>query len=156
MTSPLQPHILIIKADYYKDIVQLIEDGVVAALNAAGATFEVFSVPGALEAPGALGLAAEAGKIPFGSPRAKFHGCVAIGCVIRGETSHYDIVATESIRGLLNLSRQFSIPLGNGILTVENRDQAMERAHPDKRNKGRDAAQACLAMIELSDRFQND
>lgn len=156
MRQPQQPHILVIKADYYEEIVQHLEDGVVAALNAAEATFEIFTVPGALEVPGVLGFAAEADKIPYKTSEGVYHGCIAIGCVIRGETSHYDIVANESIRGLMNLSLQYSIPLGNGILTVENRDQALERAHPERRNKGGDAAQACLSMISLYEQFENN
>jgi len=156
MQSSPGPNVLIIKADYYKEIVRHLENGVADTLNAAGATYEIITVPGALEAPGALGLAVDSQTIPKSGSRGKFHGCIVIGCVVRGETSHYDIVCNESIRGLMNLSQQYSIPLGNGIITAENHDQALERAHPEKRNKGRDAAMACLAMIDLKAKFGSE
>lgn len=137
-----QSRILIIAGAFYRDIADPMVAGATAAIEAAGATCEVVEVPGALEIPGAVVQAelADAG----------FDGYVALGCVIRGETTHYDYVCGESARGLMELTLS-GIPVGNGILTVENRDQAMARA-VDK-NKGADAAEACLALIALRDKF---
>lgn len=137
-----QSRILIIAGAFYRDIADPMVAGATAAIQAAGATCEVVEVPGALEIPGAVVQAelADAG----------FDGYVALGCVIRGETTHYDYVCGESARGLMELTLS-GIPVGNGILTVENRDQAMVRA-VDK-NKGADAAEACLALIALRDKF---
>jgi len=138
-----QPRILIIAATFYRDIADALIAGASKALNEAGATFELIEVPGALEIPGAITQAVlgEAG----------FDGYVALGCVIRGETTHYDYVCSESARGLMDLSLR-GIALGNGILTVENRDQALKRAI--EKNKGADVAGACLALIALRDRFR--
>jgi len=138
-----QPRILIIAATFYRDIADALIAGAGKALNEAGATFELIEVPGALEIPGAITQAVlgEAG----------FDGYVALGCVIRGETTHYDYVCSESARGLMDLSLR-GIALGNGILTVENRDQALKRAI--EKNKGADVAGACLALIALRDRFR--
>lgn len=138
-----QRRVLIIAATFYRDIADALLAGASEALTAAGASFEIVDVPGALEIPGAITQAVlgEAG----------YDGYVALGCVIRGETTHYDYVCSESARGLMNLSLR-GIPLGNGILTVENRDQALKRAI-DK-NKGADVAGACLALIALRDRFR--
>jgi 6,7-dimethyl-8-ribityllumazine synthase len=135
--------ILIVAGAFYRDIADALITGACEALTAAGAEFEIVEVPGALEIPGAITQAVlgEAG----------YDGYVALGCVIRGETSHYDYVCSESARGLMDLSLR-GIPLGNGILTVENRDQALKRAI-DK-NKGADVAGACLALIALRDRFR--
>tara|TARA_R110002072_G_scaffold127839_2_gene265299 strand:+ start:4691 stop:5122 length:432 start_codon:yes stop_codon:yes gene_type:complete len=138
-----QPRILIIAATFYRDIADALIAGAGKALSEAGATFELVEVPGALEIPGAITQAVlgEAG----------FDGYVALGCVIRGETTHYDYVCSESARGLMDLSLR-GIALGNGILTVENRDQALRRAI--EKNKGADVAGACLALIALRDRFR--
>jgi 6,7-dimethyl-8-ribityllumazine synthase len=135
-----QPRILIIVAPYYREISDALLNGAVAALSEADV--ETVEVPGALEIPGAIASAVKS--------RTRFDGYVALGCVIRGETSHYDYVAGESARALMDLSLD-GIAVGNGILTVENRDQAMKRA-ADK-DKGGDAARACLAMISLRERF---
>lgn len=138
-----QPRILIIAATFYRDIADALIAGASKTLSEASATFEVIEVPGALEIPGAITQAVlgEAG----------FDGYVALGCVIRGETTHYDYVCSESARGLMDLSLR-GIALGNGILTVENRDQALKRAI--EKNKGADVAGACLALIALRDRFR--
>lgn len=138
-----QTRILVIAGAFYRDIAEPMIAGARAALDAAGATCEVVEVPGALEIPGAIVQAelADAG----------FDGYVALGCVIRGETTHYDYVCGESARGLMELSLN-GVAVGNGILTVENRDQAMARA-VDK-NKGADAAEACLALVGLRQKFE--
>ncbi|GBF26403.1 6,7-dimethyl-8-ribityllumazine synthase 1 [bacterium MnTg02] len=146
-------NILILKAAFYEDIAQLLEDGAVAALKEADASYEIIDVAGALEIPVALALAADAGLLPYGAPRWQYHGCVALGCVIRGETSHYEIVANDSARGLLDLAISRAIPFGNGVLTVENREQALVRARPDGVNKGGAAVKACLGLVGLRDKF---
>ncbi len=147
---PDMPHIMIIEARFYQDIADELVKGAVAALDAAGATWERFAVPGAFEIPGAIRLAMDArGK--DGRPR--FDGYVALGCVIRGETTHYDYVCGESARGLQALAIRDKACIGYGILTVENREQAMVRADGRKSVKGRDAVEACLAMIALKRQF---
>lgn len=149
---PSKPHIMIIEARFYEDIADALVKGAVDAIEAAGGTWERFAVPGAFEIPGAIRLALDArGK--DGDPR--FDGYVALGCVIRGETTHYDYVCGESARGLQDLALRHKACIGYGILTVENRDQAMARAAGEKSVKGRDAVEACLAMIALRDTFKS-
>jgi 6,7-dimethyl-8-ribityllumazine synthase len=131
-------HILIVEARFYEDIADELVAGARAVLDAAGASCEAISVPGAFEIPAAIRMAMESGR---------FDGYVALGCVIRGETSHYDYVCGESARGLMDLATRHGIALGYGILTTENRAQAEARAWRDKKNKGADAARACLAML---------
>jgi 6,7-dimethyl-8-ribityllumazine synthase len=147
--AALKPHILIIEGRFYEDLSDELASGAIAALEEAGATYERIGVPGALEIPQVFATIAHAGLAPFGAPRFRFHGAVALGCVIRGETSHYDIVANESARSLLQIATRDAIPLGNGILTVENEAQAWERASVAEGNKGRDAAQACLRLVDV-------
>jgi 6,7-dimethyl-8-ribityllumazine synthase len=139
--------VLIIAAPFYEDIAEQLVEGASAACKDAGVTdFEVVEVPGALEIPGAIALA-EQGVKPFDA-------YVALGCVIRGETSHYDYVCGESARGLMDLSLK-GVCVGNGILTVENIKQARARAHIDQKNKGADAANAALAMFDLKNKFKS-
>ena len=145
-------HILILISPYYADVSAELLKGTKQTLAEADATYEVFEVPGALEIPQALGAAIDNGLFDD-EPDTYFHGCVALGCVIRGETSHYDIVANQPAAALMKTSISESIPLGNGILTVENHEQAMVRASVDQKNKGQDAARACLRIIELTDEF---
>ena len=144
------PHILIVEARFYEDIADELARGAIAALEAAGATFERISVPGAFEIPGAIAMAARA---PDGGPNGEYDGYVALGCVIRGETSHYDYVCGESARGLQDLAVRDGLAIGYGILTCENGEQAWERAKTDRKNKGADVAEACLAMVALRRRF---
>ena len=145
--APAPVHVLIVEARFYEDIADELVRGAVAALEAAGATYERLSVPGAFEVPGAIAfvLSGMAG----GAHRAAFDGFVALGCVIRGQTSHYEHVCTESARGLQDLAVQHGAAIGFGILTCDTGEQAWERAKVDKRNKGAVAAQACLRMIEI-------
>ncbi len=143
------PHILIIEARFYDDLADELLRGAVGALERAGATFERITVPGALEIPAALSMALEA----VDAGRANFDGYVALGCVIRGETTHYDTVANELARGIMNLAVDDALAVGNGILTVENEDQAWARARVDDQNKGGAAADAALRMIALRARF---
>ena len=136
--------LLIIEADFYKDLSDEMAEGAIAVIEAAGGTYERISVPGALEVPGAIKFAAASGR---------FDGYVALGCVIRGETTHYDYVCGESARGLQDLVLRCDLAIGNGILTVENRDQAWARASRSEKNKGADAAQAAMAMAGLKEKF---
>jgi 6,7-dimethyl-8-ribityllumazine synthase len=144
-----QPHILIVEARFYDDIADELVKGATRALEEAQATFERVAVPGAFEIPGAIRLAMDAKE--DGEPR--FDGFVALGCVIRGETTHYDYVCGESARGLQDLALNHKLAIGYGILTVENRDQAWARGAVDQGDKGRAAVDACLAMVGLARRF---
>ncbi|KQT52968.1 MULTISPECIES: 6,7-dimethyl-8-ribityllumazine synthase [unclassified Aureimonas] len=143
------PHILIVEARFYDHIADALLVGAKAALEKAGATFDVVTVPGALEIPATISfaLAAEdAGGVSY-------DGYVALGCVIRGETYHFDIVANESCRALMDMSINDGIAVGNGILTVENEEQALERALVDRKNKGGGAADTALHMVALREKL---
>jgi 6,7-dimethyl-8-ribityllumazine synthase len=134
---------LIAEARFYAHLNDLLLAGARAALDKAGHSHETVTLPGALELPGALSLAAESGM---------FDAYVALGVVIRGETFHFEIVAGESARGLMALTMD-GLAVGNGILTVENEAQALVRADPAQADKGGDAAKAALALLELKARF---
>lgn len=136
--------VAIVVAPYYRDIADDLIAGAVAEIGKAGATHEIIEVPGALEIAPAIGIAARMGD---------FDGFVALGCVIRGETTHYDTVCNDSSRGLQLLALQ-GICIGNGILTVENHAQAAVRADPRDQNKGGGAAAAALHLIALSRRMR--
>lgn len=143
------PHILIIEARFYEEITDELKRGAIAALENAEVSYEVVPVPGVLEVPVAVAFAM-APAVPEKSLRLRrYDGVVALGCVIRGETSHYDIVAGESARALMDFSVQHCLALGNGILTVENMEQARVRADVAGKNKGGFAAEACLKMVAL-------
>jgi 6,7-dimethyl-8-ribityllumazine synthase len=137
--------ILIVEARFYPHISNALLDGATAALERAGAHFERVTVPGALEIPSAILIAARAGEDAARS----YDGFVALGCVIRGETYHFEIVAGESARGLTDLGLQHGLCIGNGILTCETEEQALARAGREGQDKGGDAARACLALIDL-------
>ncbi len=137
-------HILIVTARFYPDIADELVKGAMLALDSEGATHEQIDVPGAFEIPGA---------IRFAIGNKQYDGFIALGCVIRGETTHYDYVCGESARGLMDLSLQNGAAIGYGILTVENEAQAWARADVKQGNKGGDAAEACLRMIELKRQF---
>ena len=130
-------HILIIEARYYESIGEELEAGAIAELEAAGASYERIVVPGALEIPLALSQAVKAGLIGSDDADARFDGCVALGCVIRGETSHYDIVCNNANHWLMQLAVENGIPLGNAILTVDTEAQALERAQRRPQGQGR-------------------
>lgn len=136
-------HFLIVEARFYEHLNDKLIAGARAALEKAGHSAEVLTVPGALEIPGAIAMAAETGT---------YDGFVAIGVVIRGETYHFEIVAGESARGIMALTMD-GIAIGNGILTVENEDQALVRADPAQKDKGGEAAQAAMALLGLAERF---
>jgi 6,7-dimethyl-8-ribityllumazine synthase len=139
--------VLVIESPYYATIAQALAAGAIAELDAAGATYERVEVPGALEIPLALGQAVAAGLIPAGAANARFDGCVVLGCVIRGETTHYETVCANANHWLMDIAVRHAIPLGNAILTVETEAQALERAEGGRRGKGADAVRACLALI---------
>ncbi len=136
--------ILIVNAGFYTHIAALLLEGAEEALQESGAQYEIVTVPGALEIPPAIAIAAKAGH---------YDGYVALGCVIRGETSHYDTVCNESARGLMLLGTMDRLAIGNGILTVENEAQARIRADKHQKNKGAGAVEACLALAALRQRF---
>ena len=135
---------LIVRATFYPDIAGMLTDGATVALVAAGRQWDTVEVPGAFEIPGAIAQAARAGG---------FAGYVALGCVIRGETTHYDYICSESARGLMSLATRDRLAIGYGILTCETQAQAIARADPNQGNKGADAANAALALAALGDRF---
>ena len=143
------PKVLIIDARFYDDIADALLAGAMAVLDDHGADVTRVSVPGVLEIPGALAMALAAME----GGAADYDGVVLLGCVIRGETSHYDIVANESARAVMELVIDAALPLGNAILTVENRDQAWARADTAQKNKGASAARAALEMIAVRDGF---
>ena len=148
---PGAPHILIVEARYYAHISDELLKGALAALEQAGASYERVTVPGAFEVPAAIKYAIEGAARGIG--KARFDGFIALGCVIRGETTHYDYVCEQSSRGLQDLALAHNLAIGFGILTVENEAQALARARVDKKNKGGEATRACLAMIELKRHF---
>ncbi|KEO91352.1 6,7-dimethyl-8-ribityllumazine synthase [Erythrobacter longus] len=135
--------ILIVEARFYENFNDMLIAGARAVIEAAGHEVEVLTVPGALEVPGAIALAAESGE---------YDAFVAIGVVIRGETYHFEIVAGESARAIMALTMD-GIAIGNGILTVENDAQALVRADPAQKDKGGEAAKAALALLSLAARF---
>jgi len=143
------PHLLVIEARFYEDIAEELLRGATAAIEAAGATHERITVPGALEVPAALAMALDAMERGV----MHFDGVVCLGCVIRGETKHFDIVAEQSARGLMDLASDEALALGNGILTVDNDEQAWARARVSELNKGGAAAEAALAMVALRKRL---
>lgn len=136
-------HVLIAEARFYAHLNDMLLSGARAAIEAAGHSHETITVPGALELPGAIALAADSGR---------FDAFVALGVVIRGETYHFEIVSGESARGLMALTMD-GLAVGNGILTVENEAQAIARADPKQGNKGGGAVEAALAMLELKSTF---
>ena len=145
------PHVLIVEARFYEDISDELARGATAALEEAGASFERVAVPGSLEVPAAIRIAHLAMERDLA--RRPYDGFVALGCVIRGETSHYDIVCGESARGLQDLAVTHGLAIGNGILTCDDRAQAWVRAQVEGKDKGGGAARACLAVIALHRRF---
>ncbi|PYE45995.1 6,7-dimethyl-8-ribityllumazine synthase [Rhizobium sp. PP-F2F-G20b] len=145
MAESVKPHILIVEARFYDDMADALLDGATSALKDAGATYDVVTVPGALEIPGAIAMALDG----IDNGATEYDGFVALGMVIRGETYHFDIVANESCRALMDLTVSESLAIGNGILTVENDEQAWTRARKSEGNKGGFAARAALTMIAL-------
>jgi 6,7-dimethyl-8-ribityllumazine synthase len=147
-TGVKDARILVVEARYYDDIADMLLRGAKRVLKDAGAVFDLVTVPGALEIPAAImiGLHAAAAR------EQPYEGVVALGCVIRGETAHYDIVAGESARAIMDISIALDMPLGNGILTVDTDAQAKVRARPNGEDKGGGAARAALTLVRLKRR----
>ena len=143
--SPKPPHLLLVEALFYEHIAADLRRGAERAVAEAGATCEIVSVPGAFEIPAAIAIAARAA--------APHDGYVALGCVIRGETTHYEHICAESARGMQELASRDGLAVGFGILTCENEAQALVRASPEGRDQGGRAVRACLALVELRRRF---
>ncbi|TAI60855.1 6,7-dimethyl-8-ribityllumazine synthase [Bradyrhizobium sp. Leo170] len=140
---------LIVEARFYDDIQDALLEGAVTELKAAGVGYDVITVPGALEIPAAIAIAIDAAE-KNGKP---YDAAVALGCVVRGETIHFEIVSMESSRGLMDLAVNRKFPLGNGIITVNTEEQAWARARANDLNKGGDAARAALAMLRIKRRL---
>ena len=158
--------VMIVEARFYEDIADSMMESAKAELDRAGATYECFRVPGAFELPGAIRMAIGAQELRlYSSGEASndtvvglpgYDGYIALGCVIRGETTHYDYVCQESARGLNDLVLRYGIALGYGVITVENKEQALDRASRDRYDRAGAAARACLAMIELRRQLHAD
>lgn len=151
-TFPEPPHVMIIEARFYPDIADMELQGAKEVLDRVSATYEVLTVPGALEIPAAISFAIRA--LDFDPMRRRSEGFIALGCVIKGNTRHDEIVGTESARGLQDLAIRRSLAIGNGILTCSTLEQALERADPARLNRGGAAAEACLRMLEIKHRFR--
>ena len=134
--------VLVVCSPYYKDITQNLIKGAIKVLRSNSVEYKIINVPGALEIAPSIKIYSEKS-----SKEILFDGFVALGCIIRGETYHFEIVSNESARALSDLSITYSLPIGNGILTVENKEQAIERSDPTRLNKGAGAALACLSLI---------
>lgn len=161
MTAPRAPssprsrsRLLIIEARYYEDVAEELARGAIAEIEAQGASYERVVVPGALEIPQVLAQAVATGIIPRNAPSARYCGVVALGCVIRGETAHYDIVCNNANHWMMEIAIRNSVPVGNGILTVDTMEQAMARAKGGREGKGGDAARAALRLIEVARTMQ--
>ncbi len=146
------PVVLLVEAKYYEDVAEELAQGAIEYLSAQGVDYERLTVPGAFEIPAAIRMATRA--LDFHSANRRFAGFIALGCVIRGETSHYDYVCGESARKLQDLACEQTLAIGFGILTCETKEQAWARAARDQKNKGREAAKACLDMIEIKRQFR--
>ena len=138
---------LIVEARFYTELADALAAGAMKALEDAGVAYDRISVPGALEIPAAIAMASQRRDAE------PYDGYVALGCVIRGESYHFEIVCNESARGIMDLTTAEMLAIGNGILTVENSDQAWERADPARKDKGGDAARAALAMADLAHQY---
>jgi 6,7-dimethyl-8-ribityllumazine synthase len=141
--------ILIVEARYYDDIADALLAGASKALKQAGAQFDVVSVPGSLEIPSAIAIAIDTAR----GRRRRYDGAVALGCVIRGETLHFEIVSQQSARGLMELAIAQRLPIGNGIITVDTEAQAWARARVEEQDKGGAAARAALALLDVKQKF---
>ena len=148
--------ILIIEARFNEKICDELAAGAIAELEAHGITYERVVVPGALEIPQVLAAAIDAGVIPAEAEDARFCGAVALGCVIRGDTTHYETVCENANHWLMETAIRDGVPLGNAILTVENEAQALERARGGRQSKGAEAVRACLSVVALVQHFQDE
>ncbi len=147
-----KPNVLIVEARFYDNIADMQLQGVQTVLDRVGADYDVVTVPGALEIPAAIMYAIKG--LDFDAARRRYDGYVALGCVIKGGTMHDEIVANESARGLQQAALDYVLAIGNGILTCNTMDQALERADPVRLDRAGEAAEACLRMIELKQHFR--
>lgn len=147
-----KPRVLIVEARFYEDIADELAKGAIAELDAAGVGYERIAVPGAFEVPAAIHFALHSMEVHTASR--DYAGFIALGCVIRGETDHYDHICRETSRALMDIAVNNQVALGFGVLTCETGEQARERASVARKNKGADAARACLRMMELRRRFR--
>ncbi|MBL6946148.1 MAG: 6,7-dimethyl-8-ribityllumazine synthase [Rhodospirillales bacterium] len=150
--SSEKSRVLIVEARFYEDIADEMAKGVIAVLDEAGVGYERITVPGTFEVPAAIRFAIR--SMEAHALSRDYAGFIALGCVIRGETDHYDHICREASRGLMDISLEHCVAMGFGILTCENREQAWARASVDQKNKGADAANACLRMMELQGDFR--
>ncbi len=154
MPGRVRSRVLIIEGRFYDHICDALLEGAIAELEAAGAAYDRITVPGALEIPQVLAQAVSTGLIPATAPSSWYSGAIALGCVIRGETAHYDIVCNNANHWLMDVAIRHNVPIGNGILTVDTEAQALERAKGGRDGKGGDAARACLRLVEIARQFQ--
>ena len=147
-----KPHIMLIEARFYDDVADKLMAGAKAVLERAGASYEVFTVPGSLEIPAAILYAVK--SLDFDAVRRRYDGYVALGAVIKGSTRHHEVVGDVSTSGLQELALKHTLAVGNGILTCDTMEQAVVRADPAQENRGGAAAEACLKMIELKHHFR--
>lgn len=152
MAEKIKPHIMIVEGRYYERIQDHLLEGAIKMLDELGASHETYSVPGAFEIPAAIAFAAKPDGVTASGHQ--YDGFIALGCVIRGETSHYEHICGEVSRGLMDLSLRYSLAIGFGLLTCENREQALVRAAVNRGNKGGDAARTCIRMCEHKRFFQ--
>lgn len=145
------PRVMIVEARYYEEISDNLMKGATQVLEENDVEYDSYTVPGALEIPALIKYAIRA--LSFNIHMERYDAYIALGCVIRGETGHYDIVANESAHALMNIGQQYSLAIGNGILTVENEDQALVRSDPAQKNKGGEAATAALEMLMQKQKF---
>ncbi|MBC93719.1 MAG: 6,7-dimethyl-8-ribityllumazine synthase [Rhodospirillaceae bacterium] len=148
---PHNAHIMLVVSKYYKEIAEELLAGSIVELKKSKSTWEIIEVPGAFEIPAAISMSINSNKKP--EVNKSVDGYVALGCVIRGETSHYDYVCGETARGLQTIAIEHKVPIGFGVLTVDNKEQAEERAFVNRKNKGGEAARVCLKMFELKNNF---
>ena len=139
------PHVLIVRAPYYREVVDGLRDGAERILREAGATFEVLDVAGAYELPQAIRIVLRG--------QTRFDAFVALGCIVKGETDHYDFICDATMQGMMNLALQYGISTGTGLLTVDNIEQAIARSSQDGFNKGAEAAAAALLQVNAARRF---
>lgn len=147
-----KPHILVVQSSYYDDVAALMLQGALSVLNGAGTTHEIVDVPGTFEIAAAIVYAVKG--LDFDPTRRRFDGYVALGCVVKGQTVHHEVIAHESTRALQEVALRYTLAVGNGILTCDTREQAVIRAQPNGFDRGGAAAEACLRMIELKQLYR--
>ena len=146
-----KPHVLLVESSYHEDVGDLLKSGASHVLNNAGVTFETVDVPGAFEIPAAIIYAVK--SLDFDPVRRRFDGYIALGCILKGQTNHHEIIGNESARALQEITLRYALAVGNGILTCDTHEQAVLRAQPDGFDRGGAAAEACLRMVELKHLF---